>query len=53
MILATRNKEGKFDTTPSANDRLRAGDTIIVLGAREQVGRLQQLMRGEEVVEEA
>jgi hypothetical protein len=27
MILATRSKEGTFDTTPSANDHLRAGDT--------------------------
>ncbi len=35
MILATRNKEGTFDTTPSANDHLRAGDTLIVLGTRE------------------
>ena len=49
MILATRNKEGTFDTTPSANDRLRAGDTLIVLGTREQVGRLVQLMRGKEL----
>ncbi len=53
MILATRNKEGTFETTPSANYRLRAGDTIVVLGTREQVGRLQQLMRGEEIVEES
>ncbi len=53
MILATRNREGTFDTTPSANDRLRAGDTLIVLGTREQVGRLEQLMRGEEVTKEA
>ena len=53
MILATRNKEGTFDTTPSANDRLRAGDTIVVLGTREQVGHLERLMRGEEIVEEA
>jgi voltage-gated potassium channel len=48
MILATRNKEGTFDTTPSANDRLRAGDTLIVLGAREQIARLEQLMGGKE-----
>ena len=53
MILTTRNREGAFDTTPSANDRLRAGDTIVVLGTREQVGRLQRLMRCEEIVEEA
>jgi K+/H+ antiporter YhaU regulatory subunit KhtT len=52
MILATRNKEGTFDTTPSANDRLRAGDTIVVLGTREQITRLERLMHGEEVTQE-
>ena len=49
MILATRNKEGTFDTTPSANDRFRAGDTLIVLGTREQIARLEQHMRGKEL----
>jgi voltage-gated potassium channel len=53
MILATRNKEGTFDTTPSANHRLRVGDTLIVLGTREQVTRLERIMRGEEVAGEA
>src|ERR687897_316658 len=48
MILAVRSEEGRFDTTPSADDRIRAGDTLIVLGTREQVTRLDQLMRGEE-----
>jgi K+/H+ antiporter YhaU regulatory subunit KhtT len=50
MILATRNKEGTFDTTPSAKDRLRAGDTLVVLGTREQIGRLEHLMRGKELL---
>ena len=49
MILAMRHKEGRFDTTPSAGDRIRAGDTLIVLGTREQVARLDQLMRGERI----
>src|ERR687893_2275743 len=49
MILATRNKEGTFDTTPSAKGRLRAGDTLIVLGTREQIARLEQHMRGKEL----
>jgi voltage-gated potassium channel len=49
MVLATRHKEGRFDTTPSAQDRIRAGDTLIVLGTREQVRRLERLMRGEEI----
>ena len=53
MILAVRSEEERFDTTPSANDRLRAGDTLIVLGTREQITRLERLMRGEEVREDS
>ena len=49
MILATRSKEGNFDTTPSASDRISAGDTLIVLGTREQVTRLERLMRDQEI----
>jgi voltage-gated potassium channel len=49
MVLATRNQEGRFDTTPSASDRISAGDTLIVLGTREQVTRLGRLMSGEEI----
>ena len=52
MILATRNSEGTFDTSPSASDRIRAGDTLIVLGTREQISRLERLMRGEGVSED-
>lgn len=47
IILATRNKEGTFDTAPSATDRIRAGDTLIVLGTREQISSLNQLVSGE------
>jgi voltage-gated potassium channel len=46
IILAVRSEEGNFDTTPSADDRIRAGDTFIVLGTREQVARLDRLLRG-------
>lgn len=53
MILATRNKEGKFDTTPSAVGRISAGDTLIVLGTREQITRLAQLMKGEEIKDDS
>ena len=49
MVLAFRTRDGAFDTTPSADDRLHAGDTLIVLGSRGQITRLEQLMRGEEV----
>jgi len=44
MILAILSKEGKFDTTPSAKDTIRPGDTLIVLGTREQIRRLETLL---------
>ncbi len=47
IVLAFRTREGNFDTTPSADDRLHAGDTLIVLGSREQIGRLDRLVHGE------
>jgi K+/H+ antiporter YhaU regulatory subunit KhtT len=53
IILATRNREGKFDTTPSATDRVSAGDTLIVLGTREQITRLSQLMQGGEIKDDS
>jgi voltage-gated potassium channel len=46
IVLAIRTTQGAFDTTPSADDRLHAGDTLIVLGSREQVERLESLMQG-------
>ncbi|MDQ3864680.1 MAG: potassium channel protein [Actinomycetota bacterium] len=49
IVLAVRTTEGNFDTTPSADDRLHADDTIIVLGSRGQIERLERLMRGEEI----
>ena len=53
IVLAIRTTEGNFDTTPSADDRLHAGDTLLVLGSRGQVERLEHLMRGEEVAKDA
>ena len=53
IVLAIRTTEGNFDTTPSADDRLRAGDTLLVLGSRGQIERLEHLMRGEEVAKDA
>jgi len=52
IVVAFRTRDGNFDTTPSANDRLQAGDTLIVLGSREQIMRLEALMRDEELVDE-
>jgi voltage-gated potassium channel len=47
MILAILSKEGKFDTTPSATDTIRPGDTLIVLGTREQIRHLETLLTEE------
>ena len=52
IVLAFRTAEGKFDTTPSSDDRLHGGDTLIVLGSRAQITRLEQLIRGEEISED-
>ena len=52
MVLAILNPEGKFDTNPSAQDTIYPGDTLIVLGTRSQVGRLETLMAGGEPVDE-
>jgi voltage-gated potassium channel len=52
MVLAIRTSEGRFDTTPSAQGGIRTGDTLIVLGTRDQVDRLEVLMRGEEPADE-
>jgi voltage-gated potassium channel len=49
IILATRSMEGNFDTTPSAEERLRAGDILIVLGTLGGITRLEQLMLGKEL----
>jgi K+/H+ antiporter YhaU regulatory subunit KhtT len=37
------------ESLPSASDRISGGDTLIVLGTREQVARLERLIRGEEI----
>ncbi|PLS84649.1 MAG: potassium channel protein [Actinobacteria bacterium] len=48
IVLAIRTPEGTFNTTPSAQDVVHPGDTLIVLGTREQVTRLEALMTGVE-----
>ena len=52
IVLAIRSPEGKFDTTPSAQDIIHPGDTLIVLGSLGQLSRLEQLMRSQEITEE-
>lgn len=52
IVLAFRTSDGRFDTTPAAEDRLHAGDILIVLGSGEQIERLGQLMNGRKITEE-
>ena len=52
IVLAIRAPEGTFDTTPSAQNTVHSGGTLIVLGTREQVTRLGTLMAGAEPVDE-
>src|SRR5215212_5369986 len=52
MVLAIRTSEGKFDTTPSAQDEIHPGDTLIVLGTNDQVTRLEALMNGKASMDE-
>jgi hypothetical protein len=39
--IVIRGEEGTFDTTHSASNRVCAGDTLTVLGTREQISRLE------------
>ena len=53
MILAILGKEGgKAETTPTAKDEIHHGDTLVVLGTRPQVSRLETLLAGTEAVGE-
>ena len=40
-VLAIRKGDDSFDLTPSPNDRLRAGDILIVLGRRDEIAKLE------------
>lgn len=43
-VLAVRHGDNTFNTNPSAEDEVLAGDTLIVLGTRDQVARLERLV---------
>ena len=43
-ILAVRGRGDKFNTNPSAQDRVSPGDTLIVLGTPEQIRSMERLM---------
>ncbi len=43
-VLAIRKDGGKFNTNPTGQDRISAGDTLIVLGTPKQVRNMERLM---------
>lgn len=43
-ILAVRGKGDRFNTNPSAQDKISPGDTLIVLGTPEQIKNMEHLM---------
>lgn len=45
-VLAIRKDGGKFNTNPAGQDRISAGDTLIVLGTPEQIKNMEYLMGG-------
>ena len=50
MIVALRKKDGTFDTTPTPDAKLEAGDVMIAAGTPEELGRLEQLFAPSEAI---
>ena len=47
VVVAIVNKNGEIQSQVSGHTRLRQGDTLVVLGTREQLARLDELVKGE------
>jgi len=45
MVVAVRKPDGKMEFNPRPDTRLEAGDIVIALGHKEQLGRLENLAR--------
>jgi voltage-gated potassium channel len=50
MIVALRKKDGTFDTTPTPDAKLEAGDVMIAAGTPEELQRLEELFAPSEAV---
>ncbi len=46
MILAVLSKDRELRTNPRPNTTVNQGDTLIAMGTREQINRLEQAVRG-------
>ncbi len=50
IIVALRKRDGSFDTTPSPDALLEAGDVLIGVGTNEELRKLEELFAPEELV---
>jgi voltage-gated potassium channel len=50
MIVALRKKDGTFDTTPTPDARLEAGDVMIAAGTPDELQRLEELFAPSEAL---
>jgi voltage-gated potassium channel len=50
MIVALRKKDGTFDTTPTPDAKLEAGDVMIAAGTPDELQRLEELFAPSEAV---
>ncbi len=50
MIVAIRKRDGTFDTTPSPDELIEAGDVLIGVGTREEIRKLEDFFAPREAV---
>jgi voltage-gated potassium channel len=50
MIVALRKRDGAFDTTPTGDVVLEAGDVLIAAGTPDELRRLEELFAPREAV---
>jgi K+/H+ antiporter YhaU regulatory subunit KhtT len=50
VIVAVRQRDGHFETTPDPDLPLEAGDVMIAAGTDEELGALDQLFKSAEAV---
>jgi voltage-gated potassium channel len=50
VVIAVRRPDGRFDTTPSPDSRLEAGDILIAVGTADELRRLEELFAPAEAV---
>ena len=50
IIVALRKRDGSFDTTPSPDALLEAGDVLIGVGTNEELRKLEEMFAPEELV---